>query len=184
VIEQAAGRPVFGYRAPSYSVTRKSLWALEILIECGFTFDSSIFPIRHDVYGIPDSPRGPFQVVTPSGRLTEYPITTFRVGFGPNFPVGGGGYLRLLPFWYTRVGAARAAAENVPLIAYVHPWEVDPDQPRLPGRPRSRLRHYTNLSRMYGRLGALLSLGRFTSFAKSGLGEAAPLIDNLMRDSR
>lgn len=184
VIEQAAGQPVFGYRAPSYSVTRKSLWALEILIESGFTFDSSIFPIRHDVYGIPDAPRAPFQLATPSGQLTEYPITTFRAGFGPNLPVGGGGYLRLLPFWYTRLGALRAAAENVPLIAYVHPWEVDPDQPRLPGRPRSRLRHYTNLSRMHDRLDALLRLGRFTSFAKSGLGEGAPLIDTLMRESR
>jgi polysaccharide deacetylase family protein (PEP-CTERM system associated) len=184
VIEQAAGRAVFGYRAPSYSVTRKSLWALEILIECGFTFDSSIFPIRHDVYGIPDAPRAPFQLVTPSGRLTEYPITTFRMGWGPNFPVGGGGYLRLLPFWYTRLGADRAAAENLPLIAYVHPWEVDADQPRLPGRPRSRLRHYTNLSRMHDRLGALLRLGAFTSFAKSGLGEPAPLVDNLLREFR
>lgn len=184
VIEQAAGQRVFGYRAPSYSVTRNSLWALEILTECGFTFDSSIFPIRHDVYGIPDAPRGPFQVATPSGRLTEYPITTFRMGAGPNFPVGGGGYLRLLPFWYTRLGALRAAAENVPLIAYVHPWEVDPDQPRLPGRPRSRLRHYTNLSRMHARLDALLRLGTFTSFAKSGLAEGAPLLDNLMRASR
>jgi polysaccharide deacetylase family protein (PEP-CTERM system associated) len=184
VIEQAAGKPVFGYRAPSYSVTRNSLWALEILIECGFTFDSSIFPIRHDVYGIPAAPRSPFKLATPSGTLTEYPITTFRFGLGPNFPVGGGGYLRLLPFWYTRLGAGRAAAENVPLIAYVHPWEVDPDQPRLPGRPRSRLRHYTNLSRMHDRLGALLTLGEFTSFAKSGLDTAAPLIDTLTRDPR
>lgn len=184
VIEQAGGQQVFGYRAPSYSVTRKSLWALEILIEAGFTFDSSIFPIRHDVYGIPDAPRTPFQLVTPSGVLTEYPITTFRLGIGPNFPVGGGGYLRLLPFWYTRMGAGRAAAENVPLIAYVHPWEVDPDQPRLPGRPRSRLRHYTNLSRMHDRLGTLLRLGTFTSFAKSGLGAAARPVDTLSRDSR
>src|SRR5215213_5392972 len=142
VIEQAAGTTVTGYRAPSYSITAASLWALEVLVETGFTYDSSIFPIRHDVYGIPDAPRGPFRVSTPSGSLVEYPITTFRLGGGPNLPVGGGGYLRLLPFWYTRLGYRRARAENLPLIAYVHPWEVDPGQPRLPGRPQSLFRHY------------------------------------------
>ena len=180
-IEQAAGCAIVGYRAPSYSVTSRSLWALEKLVEAGFTYDSSIFPIRHDVYGIPDAPRAPFRLKTPSGPLVEYPITTFRLGGGPNLPVGGGGYLRLLPFWYTRLGFHRARAENLPLIAYIHPWEVDPGQPRLPGRPRSRLRHYTNLSRTYARLEALLDLGAFTSFAKSGLAETATDIDSLQR---
>lgn len=181
VIEQAAGCAVYGYRAPSYSITAESLWALEALVETGFTYDSSIFPIRHDVYGIPSAPRGPFRVNTPSGPLVEYPITTFRFGAGPNFPVGGGGYLRLLPFWYTRLGFERAHADNLPLIAYVHPWEVDPGQPRLPGRARSRFRHYTNLAQMYDRLGALLHLGDFTSFAKSGLADSAPVNDHLTR---
>ena len=181
VIEQAAGSAVVGYRAPSYSITGASLWALEVLVEAGFTYDSSIFPIRHDVYGIPGAPRGPFRVSTPSGSIVEYPITTFRIGNGPNLPVGGGGYLRLLPFWYTRFGFERARAENLPLIAYVHPWEIDPGQPRLPGRARSRFRHYTNLSRMHGRLEALLRLGEFSSFAKSGLAESAPINDTLMR---
>jgi len=181
IIEQAAGRAIFGYRAPSYSVTSASLWALEALVEAGFTYDSSIFPIRHDVYGIPDAPRSPFRLSTPSGSLVEFPITTFRIGGSPNFPVGGGGYLRLLPFWYTRLGFQRAKADNLPLIAYVHPWEVDPGQPRLAGRARSRIRHYTNLARMYDRLGALLELGDFTSFAKSGLVDAAPANDYLSR---
>jgi len=153
----------------------------EALVEAGFTYDSSIFPIRHDVYGIPDAPRSPFRLSTPSGSLVEFPITTFRLGGGPNFPVGGGGYLRLLPFWYTRLGFQRAKADNLPLIAYVHPWEVDPGQPRLAGRARSRIRHYTNLARMYDRLGALLELGDFTSFAKSGLVDAAPANDYLSR---
>lgn len=184
VIEQAAGTPVFGYRAPSYSVTRQSLWALDVLAEAGFTYDSSIFPIRHDVYGIPDAPRGPFRIQTSAGILTEYPITTFRLGAGPNFPVGGGGYLRLLPFWYTRFGARRAAAEQLPLIAYIHPWEVDPEQPRLQGRARSRLRHYTNLARTHERLAALLALGQFSSFAKCGLGEHAPMVTNLTRETQ
>jgi polysaccharide deacetylase family protein (PEP-CTERM system associated) len=181
IIEQAAGVPVYGYRAPSYSVTAASLWALDVLAESGFTYDSSIFPIRHDVYGIPTAPRNPFTVATKAGPIVEFPITTFRFSRGPNLPVGGGGYLRLLPFWYTRVGFRRARADNLPLIAYIHPWEVDPDQPRLPGRARSRVRHYTNLSQTYDRLGALLRLGHFTSFAKSGLTESAPVNDALTR---
>jgi polysaccharide deacetylase family protein (PEP-CTERM system associated) len=178
-IEQAAGCTISGYRAPSYSITTQSLWALEALVEAGFSYDSSIFPIRHDVYGIPRAPRGPFRHVTASGPLIEYPITTFRMGAGPNFPVGGGGYLRLLPFWYTRLGFQRAKADNLPVIAYVHPWEVDPDQPRLAGRARSRFRHYTNLHQMYDRLGGLLQLGAFTSFAKSGLADRATANDSL-----
>ncbi|HEX4347554.1 MAG TPA: XrtA system polysaccharide deacetylase [Vicinamibacterales bacterium] len=173
-IEQAAGQAVHGYRAPSYSITRRSLWALEVLAEAGFTYDSSIFPVRHDTYGIPDAPRAPFRITTTSGPIVEYPIATFRLPVGPNFPVGGGGYLRLLPFWYTRIGVARAAAERLPLVAYIHPWEIDPQQPRLPGRARSRFRHYTNLSRTRGKLSALLRLGSFTSFAKSGLAADAP----------
>ena len=169
VIEQAAGQPVRGYRAPSYSITRQSLWALDVLVQAGFTYDSSIFPIRHDTYGIPDAPRAPFRITTPSGPIVEYPITTFRFRVGPNLPVGGGGYLRLLPFWYTRIGVARAAAEHLPLLAYIHPWEIDPEQPRVPARARSRLRHYTNLTRTRDKLGALLRLGEFSSFAGSGL---------------
>jgi polysaccharide deacetylase family protein (PEP-CTERM system associated) len=173
VIEQAAGEAVFGYRAPSYSITMKSLWALEVLAEAGFTYDSSIFPIRHDVYGIPDAPRQPFLVTTDAGPIVEFPITTFRMVGEQNLPVGGGGYLRILPFWYTKLGFRRAQAENLPLIAYIHPWEVDPDQPRIGGRRRSRLRHYTNLAKTDDRLRRLLALGRFSSFRGSGLADTA-----------
>lgn len=173
VIEQAAGQPVFGYRAPSYSVTSRSLWALDILAETGFHYDSSIFPIHHDVYGIPDAPRFPFRVGTPSGELVEYPITTFRMAGGRNMPVGGGGYLRIFPFWYTRMGFHKATAENLPLIVYIHPWEVDPEQPRISGRLKSRLRHYTNLSKTETRLSRLLQLGKFGTFQASGLKESA-----------
>jgi polysaccharide deacetylase family protein (PEP-CTERM system associated) len=168
LIEQTGGQQVFGYRAPSYSVVRSSLWALDVLAELGFTYDSSIFPIHHDVYGIPDAPRKPFRVSTPAGDITEYPITTFRMR-QKNLPVGGGGYLRMLPYWYTRMGIARAESEGVPLVVYVHPWEVDPEQPRLSGRLTSRLRHYTNLSRMYHRLDRLLATGNFSSFRDAGL---------------
>jgi polysaccharide deacetylase family protein (PEP-CTERM system associated) len=175
VIEQAAGQEVIGYRAPSYSVVKRSLWALEVLAELGFRYDSSIFPIRHDVYGIPDAPRGPFRLATPSGTLVEYPITTFRLRAEQNLPVGGGGYLRLLPFWYTRVGVRRAWGESLPLIAYIHPWEVDPDQPRLAGRLKSRLRHYTNLAGTMDKLKRLFNLASFTTFTDSRLPEHAPL---------
>jgi polysaccharide deacetylase family protein (PEP-CTERM system associated) len=168
VIEQAAGMPVSGYRAPSYSITSRSLWALDVLAEAGFRYDSSIFPIQHDIYGIPDAPRLPFRVETPSGELVEYPITTFKLG-SRNMPVGGGGDLRIFPFWYTRMGFRRVAAENAPLIVYIHPWEVDPEQPRLAGRLKSRLRHYTNLSKTQSRLSRLLQMGEFSSFRAAGL---------------
>ena len=163
-VEQASGQAVYGYRAPSYSVTRKSLWALEILAESGFRYDSSIFAVRHDVYGIPDAPRTPFRVSTPAGPLTEFPITTFRLGWGPNWPVAGGGYLRIFPFLYTRLGVSRAVREGVPVITYFHPWELDQEQPRMAGRPLSRLRHYTNLSRTSDRIRRLCGLIDYMPF--------------------
>lgn len=175
VIEQAAGMPVYGYRAPSYSITARSLWALDILAECGFHYDSSIFPIHHDIYGIPDAPRFPFRVQTGSGELVEYPISTFRLAGDRNLPVGGGGYLRMLPFWYTKLGFSKIRAEHAPLIVYIHPWEVDPEQPRLAGRLKSRLRHYTNLSKTESRLSRLLQLGEFNTFQASGLEACAQL---------
>ena len=175
-IEQAAGVQVFGYRAPTYSIIMSSLWATEILAELGFTYDSSIFPIHHDHYGIPTAPRFPFRIRTASGQLLEYPIATFLIG-SRRFPFGGGGYLRLLPRWYNQFGFRRAQAEGLPVISYTHPWEVDPQQPRLHGRLKSRLRHYTNLDKTYNRLKNLLSQGGFTSFRKSGLALLAETAD-------
>lgn len=169
VIEQAAGMPVYGYRAPSYSVTAQSLWALDILSEEGFLYDSSIFPIHHDIYGIPEAPREPFRLQTAHGELIEYPISTFRMLGRHNFPVGGGGFLRILPFWYTMLGYRKIQREKLPLIIYVHPWEIDPRQPHLSGRLKSRLRHYTNLSKTFSRLSRLLQSGQFSGFQNSGL---------------
>jgi polysaccharide deacetylase family protein (PEP-CTERM system associated) len=168
-IEQAAGVQVYGYRAPTYSIVTSSLWATEILAELGFTYDSSIFPIQHDRYGIPSAPRFPFHMDTASGRLLEYPIATFLLWGSKRLPFGGGGYLRLLPWWYNQLGLRRAEAEGLPVISYTHPWEVDPQQPRLNGRWQSRLRHYTSLDKTYPRLEQLLSRGGFTSFRNSGL---------------
>jgi len=167
VIEQAAGQPVYGYRAPSFSITARSAWAPEVLAGLGFTYDSSVFPVRHDVYGVPDAPRKPFLLETPSGPLMEYPMTTFRFGSGPNMPVAGGGYLRIFPYWYTKAGVRRAWREGLPVISYVHPWEFDPDQPRMQGRLKSRLRHYTNLHKTAGRLKDLIELGGFGPFRES-----------------
>ena len=167
-IEQISGQPVRGYRAPTYSVVASSLWALEILAELGFSYDSSIYPIHHDRYGIPSAPRMPFRFKTASGWLTEYPLTTFRIG-SHSFPVGGGGYLRLLPTWYTRYGVKRAHQEGLPVIAYIHPWEIDADQPKMPVGLASRLRHYANLGKTFHRLDNLLQENRFTSFRESGL---------------
>lgn len=168
LIEDAAGEPVYGYRAPSFSITRNSWWALEILAELGFTYDSSVFPIRHDVYGIPDAPRTSFRVDTAKGPIAEFPMTTFRWLGNANLPVGGGGYLRIFPFSITHFGIRKAWSSGLPLITYIHPWEVDPGQPRLPGRLTSRLRHYTNLSKTGDRLRSLIGSVRFSTFRDSG----------------
>jgi polysaccharide deacetylase family protein (PEP-CTERM system associated) len=176
VIEQIWGQPINVYRAPTYSVIDRSVWALEILAELGFSCDSSIYPIHHDRYGMPDAPRARFRFQTPSGPMTEFPLTTFRLA-GHNMPVGGGGYLRLLPEMYTRLGLKQVQKEGLPVVIYIHPWEVDPEQPRLPVGLSTRLRHYTNLSRTFERLRSLLHDGTYTSFRESGLADAAKDFD-------
>ena len=177
VIEQAAGTAVYGYRAPSYSITSQSLWALDVLAELGFTYDSSIFPIRHDIYGIAGAPRFPFRVETAGASLMEYPLTTFRCLGSANLPVGGGGYLRIFPSWYTKFGIRQAHNQALPLIVYLHPWEIDPEQPRLAVPFKSRLRHYTNLRKMESRLSDLLRHTSFSSFRDGGWEQSAQSIE-------
>jgi len=163
-VEQAAGTRILGYRAPSWSITAKSLWALDILAEEGFAYDSSIFPIRHDLYGIPGAERVPHRLATPSGDLTEFPPATVRIG-GTNFPVAGGGYLRILPLYYNQWSLRRLEREGAPaIVVYFHPWELDPDQPRIASRWRSRFRHHTNVAGMESRLSGLLSSRAFIPF--------------------
>jgi len=174
VIEQAAGERVYGFRAPSFSITPSSAWALDLLREIGFLYDSSVFPVRHDVYGFRNAPRFPFRLETPAGDLLELPLTTFRVGRSCVLPAAGGGYLRMLPSWYTRWAVSRAWREGLTVVSYVHPWEFDPEQPRLSGSLKSRLRHYSNLRRTEARLRYLLALGNFTSFRDSALGSFLP----------
>jgi polysaccharide deacetylase family protein (PEP-CTERM system associated) len=173
-IEQAAGVRVYGYRAPSFSITSQSAWALDCLRTMGFLYDSSVFPIKHDVYGFRGAPRRPFRLETPSGDLLEFPLPTFRWPRGPALPMGGGGYLRILPRWYTRVGVRRAWAEGLTVVSYVHPWEFDPHPPRMNGNLRSQLRYHWNLNQTEARLRALLGLGDFTSFRHSGLANFVP----------
>jgi polysaccharide deacetylase family protein (PEP-CTERM system associated) len=157
LLEDAAGRPVEGYRAPSYSVTPRSLWALDILIDEGFRYDASIFPIHHDRYGIPLSPRHPYRLERSAGSIIEAPGSTVRWGF-MNLPVAGGGYFRIFPYAWTRMGISRLNRnENRPAIFYMHPWEIDPGQPRLSCGLLSRFRHYRNLDKTEARLRQLLA---------------------------
>jgi polysaccharide deacetylase family protein (PEP-CTERM system associated) len=156
LLEDASLTRVHGYRAPSYSIVPRSLWALDILIEEGYTYDSSIFPIRHDRYGIPVSGRHPYLVERTGGRIVEAPASTTTLA-GMNLPVAGGGYFRLLPYEWTRWGIARVnQLEGRPVVFYLHPWEIDPGQPRLPCGMLSRVRHYRNLDRTESRLVRLL----------------------------
>jgi polysaccharide deacetylase family protein (PEP-CTERM system associated) len=161
ILESIAGVAVHGYRAPSYSITTRSLWAIDLLIEEGYTYDSSIFPIRHDRYGIPNSPRHPYWLERASGKLLEAPATTTTLG-PLNVPVAGGGYFRLFPYRVTKWGLARVnRLEQRPAVFYLHPWEIDPAQPRLRAGMVSRFRHYNNLDKTETRLRRLLQDFRF-----------------------
>jgi len=165
VIEDAAGAPVRGYRAPSYSITPRSLWALEILAEAGFEYDSSIFPIRHHRYGIPGFRRSPVVLrLSGGGRIREFPLTTLRVP-GANLPLAGGAYLRFLPGPLFRLGFAHLVAAGEPTVLYLHPWEIDPDQPRQAVGRKTRINHYYNLGRMESKLRRLLEAHPFGTLA-------------------
>jgi polysaccharide deacetylase family protein (PEP-CTERM system associated) len=156
LIEDLSGKRVNGYRAPSFSVTEQSLWALDVLLEEGYRYDASIFPIRHDRYGIPDAPRWPHSMPRAAGSLFEVPGSTVRVG-GTNLPVAGGGYFRILPYAWTRWGMRRVnQVDGQPAVFYLHPWEIDPEQPRLPAGLLGQFRHYRNLHRTEARLRSLM----------------------------
>ncbi len=195
ILEQITGLPVLGYRAPSYSITAKSLWAVEILLELGFRYSSSVFPVYHDRYGIPTAPRFPFlwdlsqntpqisAITNKNAReilndlvkegepdtagnrvsLLEIPVST-SLQFSKNIPISGGGYFRLFPYWFTKRALRHINdKEEQPFIFYLHPWEIDPEQPRMhKAKLRSRFRHYLNLHRTWGRFEKLLQDFSFT----------------------
>jgi len=179
ILEDIIGQPVIGYRAPTYSITQKTLWALEILAEEGYKYDSSIFPIKHDLYGIPNAPRFPFNVHTckRSNVLTckrvnvqtffEFPLTTLRI-LNINIPIAGGGYFRVFPYIFIKNALRHInLKEKQPFVFYLHPWELDPEQPRINHLPwRSRFRHYVNLRKTEGKFRKLLSDFRFSTVLK------------------
>lgn len=157
-------RPLCGYRAPAFSITRESLWALDLLRDHGFRYDSSIFPLAfHDRYGIRGAERFASRL---DNGLWEFPVSTVSIA-RRNWPVAGGGYFRLLPLWVTRRAIRRIHAEGHPAVIYLHPWEFDPEQPRIQDAPRlSRFRHYVNLRRTENRLRALIEEFEFGPIAE------------------
>jgi polysaccharide deacetylase family protein (PEP-CTERM system associated) len=157
-LEQVTGDAVLGFRAPTFSVTRETAWAIDALAECGFEYDSSIFPVRHDRYGIPDAPRGPFLALGQDREILEIPPLTYRVA-GLNLPVAGGGYFRLFPLFMMKAGLRQAARGQAPRagMLYFHPWEFDPDQPRLPLSGLAKWRTYVGIRRTTKRLASLLA---------------------------
>lgn len=154
-LEDVSGAPVRGYRAPSFSIGQETLWAHDIIAEAGYAYSSSVFPISHDHYGLPDAPRFPFHAG--NGTLLEVPLTSVRL-MGRNWPCAGGGYFRLLPLAYSRWATRRVnEKDRMPTIFYFHPWELDPDQPRIDGLPfKARFRHYVNLGKFQSRLDDML----------------------------
>lgn len=155
ILENITGTPVYGYRAPSFSITEQTKWALPILVEEGYLYDSSIFPILHDRYGMRGTNPYGHCIETSSGKIWELPPSTVKLG-GFRFPVAGGGYFRLYPYPLLRWMLQRIEAEGQPLVVYLHPWELDPMQPRMKGSLLSQFRHYLNLTKTRGRLSSLL----------------------------
>ena len=164
LLEQMTAAPVLGYRAPSYSIVAGREWALDVLAEEGYRYDSSLFPVRRPGYGYAGARRDPHWLERPAGRLAELPPATWRV-LGANLPAAGGAYFRIFPYSLVRSALRQCEGRGVPGVFYLHPWEVDPDQPRLPVSLSARLRHYTGLRRTVPRLQRLLAEFQFTAIA-------------------
>lgn len=162
ILEKITGKPVKGYRAPCYSITNRSRWALDILAQEGYLYDSSIFPIRHDRGGLVGSQRFPHYIDTQYGRIKEFPISTVNL-FGQNLPFSGGGYLRLLPYFILRNCARSINTQGQPINVYMHPWEFDIDQPRIKAGAFGAFRHYLNLETTEKKLKALITDFKFDS---------------------
>lgn len=163
-LEDLVGAPVDGYRAPSFSISRATDWAFDVLLDEGFRYDSSVFPVHRPGYGIPGAPRDPHVLARAKGNLAEFPLATALVA-GASLPAAGGGYLRHLPYALIRRAFAQADARGTPATFYIHPWEIDAGQPRLPVGLLTRMRHYRGLGRTLQRVRQLLQEFRFTSIA-------------------
>ncbi|MBY0365099.1 MAG: DUF3473 domain-containing protein [Proteobacteria bacterium] len=171
LLEDLGGVPVVGYRAPSFSIGKGNLWAFDVLLDAGYRYSSSVYPIAHDHYGMPDSPRFAYPV---RDGLLEIPVTTLRLG-ARNLPSSGGGYFRLLPYALSRWMMRRVnEVDGEPAVFYFHPWEIDPDQPRIAGiDAKTRFRHYVNISRTEGRIARLLQDFRWGRMDEIFLGRDA-----------
>lgn len=155
ILQDQAGKKIKGYRAPSYSINKENFWVFDILEELGLEYSSSVYPIKHDLYGIPDAPRIPFYPLA-QGKIVELPVTTLKL-YGHNFPGGGGGYFRLFPYAISR-WIIQKVNKEMPSIFYFHPWEIDPQQPRQDKLSfKSRFRHYVQLDNMENKLNRLLT---------------------------
>ena len=164
-IQDCVGQPVTSYRAAYFSITKKSLWALETLVEEGIRFDSSIFPVNNWRYGIADFSRRPVVVETGSGPIIEFPIST-RCVFSRNFPTTGGAYFRIYPYWLSRQNLKAAERENLPVAFYLHPWELDPEHPRVRFKGKAMVTHYCNLGSTAAKLEKLLQEFQFTTLSE------------------
>lgn len=179
-IRDAAGEVVRAYRAPTFSITPRSSWAIDILLELGITVDSSIFPIWHDLYGYAGAPRQPFRILSNGASLVEFPPTTLKLGRW-TLPVTGGGYLRQLPLEYQKHCLGILRRQGYISLLYIHPWEFDPEQPRLGASLGSRIRHYRGLDLTFDRVRSLLNFIRFGTITEAlssvSLGPAIHLAD-------
>lgn len=165
ILEQVSGYPVHGYRAPSFSITPGREWAFDVLLETGYRYDSSLFPIRRMNYGYPATPPIPHVIHRPSGDLIEFPLATTRMG-GRTVPAAGGGYFRHFPYALTRRCFREHDAAGIPGVFYIHPWEIDEEQPRIKTSLLTRVRHYRNIGKSAARLDRLLGEFRFTSVSR------------------
>ncbi len=164
VLEDVTGTPVLGFRAPSFSIVPGLEWALDVLLEEGYAYDSSLFPVRRRGYGYPGGQRDPYWIERPAGRLAEVPPATL-LRWGMSLPAGGGAYFRLFPYWLVRAALLDSQRRRVPATFYIHPWEVDPGQPRLAVPWTTRIRHYGGLGGTLERLRRLLGEFRFTQIS-------------------
>ncbi|MDR2761734.1 MAG: DUF3473 domain-containing protein [Planctomycetaceae bacterium] len=163
ILQVQSGQDVVGFRAPSFSIVKRTAWAHEILVESGYKYDSSVFPIHHDLHGNPDAPREIHTIKTNAGSIQEFPPAVVRL-LGQNLPIGGGGYFRFFPYFVTKMCLRAVNKQNLPFVFYIHPWETDPTQPRIPNAPlKSRFRHYVNLNRTTKRLKKLINDFNFTT---------------------
>jgi polysaccharide deacetylase family protein (PEP-CTERM system associated) len=176
-IQQAAGVSVRAYRAPSFSITAQSQWAFDVLAQLGFTHDSSVFPITHDLYGFANIYPEPFRLRVPSGELIVCPMPVLFSKWVRPLPVTGGGYLRILPLWWQLYGMRRLESAGRPAVIYVHPWEFDPEQPRIAAPLKSRLRHYTGLHRTAKRLDVILRQFRLSTLTQYAANCPCPVMN-------